>query len=143
MSAEAVPTTRAMRPLTDWVAGSRSAFTRKMPYRPRLSVAPASTGAKARGAAAYARCSQEFTGTSPAFTPKPKKVRRNTPQRAFGPREFAADLSAVNSTEGALTANSRKPSAAASVPASPIASSKYPDPTCPSFCPIRLLAMSK
>ena len=37
---------------------------------------------------------------------------------------YAADLSASNSSELALTASSKNPSAAASVPASPIASSR-------------------
>ena len=44
-----VPTTSATKPVSACAAGKRSALTRRMPYRPTFNVAPASTGANARG----------------------------------------------------------------------------------------------
>ena len=124
ISAEAVPTPSAIRPAVTCVAGSRSALTRMMPYRPRFSVAPASTGANARGAAAYARCNHELTGTRPALTPKPKNVSRKMLQRTSVPRLAEAPFRTLNCSELAPSASNKKPTAAATVPASPMASSK-------------------
>ena len=66
--------------------------------------------------------SVKIEGNVDVETPKPKKVSRNTLQRAPAPSPAEADLSASNSIDPAPSASSRKPITAASVPASPIAS---------------------